>query len=108
MLGFSQISPNMESVYSAAAITQSTPIFFQWTSFPGASDYWVDLVRGEEQALAWQSRLVQNTSAAFGGTLLEGKRIEPGEYWWAAGAQRLLGSYTQTVYTYLVGFTVEE
>jgi hypothetical protein len=67
----------------------------------------VDLYQGEEQGLVWQSSLVAGAPVAFEGALLGGAPIQPGDYWWAVGAQKLLGEYTQTAYSYLVGFGLE-
>lgn len=106
-LGFSQDSPIPGAEYSAAAITNDNPIVFQWTSYPNASDYWVDLISVEDVPI-WQSPLVTVRSTAFNGTLSDGTRIQPGEYWWAVGARSWLGSYSQNVYTYLTSISLEE
>jgi len=42
---------------------------------------------------------------SFDGLLSGGVRVEPGDYWWGLGALKPLGSYTQTVYSYLIGFS---
>ena len=106
-LGYMQVSPDAEAVFSAAGITPETPITFQWAQYPEANDYWVDLVNGEEDII-WQSQLVPALSVIFDGTLSDGTHIQPDEYWWAVGAVRQLGSYTQTVYGYLMSISIEE
>jgi hypothetical protein len=74
---------------------------FEWAAYPGASKYWVDLVRGEGQNVLWQSGPVETTSSAFDGTMGDGNHIQPDEYWWGVGAWRELGSYKLAVYGYL-------
>jgi Ig-like domain from next to BRCA1 gene len=106
-LGFAQTNPEPEAVFSAAAITPSTPVMFQWSDYPGAVDYWVDLVNTDE-ANIWQSNLVSAQSASFDGTQTNSTHIQAGEYWWAVGARRWLGDYQQTVYTYLINMNIEE
>jgi hypothetical protein len=106
LLGFRQVSPAADATFSAAALSPDNPIPFEWTAYPQAVKYWVDLVRGEEQELVWQS-LVQAKSFAFDGTVGNGAHIRPGEYWWAVGARRESGPYPLTVYGYLAGLIIE-
>jgi len=105
-LGFGQLSPEPEAVYSAAAITPATPLIFQWSPYPETTDYWLDLIRGEEENV-WQSQLVTAQQVAFDGTLTDGTHIQPDEYWWAVGARSRLGTYQQIVYTYLINVSIE-
>jgi len=106
-LGFGQISPVPDAVYSSASLSFNNPILFTWATYPDAIDYWVDLVRGEEEKV-WQSQLMSAQSTPFDGTLSDGSHIQPDEYWWAVGARRWLGDYPQAVYTYLTSISVEE
>ena len=106
LLGFGQVNPEPDATFSAAAISPENPILFEWTAYPQAVKYWVDLVRGEEQELVWQS-LIQSTSLAFDGTVGSRAHIQPGEYWWGVGARRELGPYKLTVYGYLPGLRIE-
>jgi hypothetical protein len=105
--GLAPLSPAPDSSYAVSAISPASPLYFEWSAYPGAGQYWVDLVMGEEQAPVWQSPYVQGTTAAFDGTLFGGSIVQPGDYWWAVGARKPVGAYNQTVYTYLVGFTLE-
>jgi hypothetical protein len=106
LLGFGQVSPEADATFSAAAISADNPISFEWAAYPQAVKYWLDLVHGERQELAWQS-LVQATSLAFDGTMDSGGHIQPGEYWWGVGARRESGPYPLTVYGYLPGLIIE-
>jgi hypothetical protein len=105
--GLAPLGPAPDSSSAVSAISQANPLLFEWSPYPGAGQYWVDLVMGEEQAPVWQSPYVQGTTAAFDGTLFGGAFVQPGDYWWAVGARKPVGAYNQTVYTYLVGFTLE-
>ncbi len=105
--GFGQINPEPDATFSTAALSSQTPVVFEWAAYPQAVAYWVDLARGEESEVVWQSTLIQDTSVAFDGTLDGGTHIQPGEYWWGVGARRALGSYTLTVYGYQQRLSVE-
>jgi hypothetical protein len=105
--GFEKINPEPNASFSAAALSAENPILFEWTAYPQADTYWVDLARGEEQEVVWQSTRVQATSLAFNGRVGNGTHIQPGEYWWGVGARRELGSYVLTVYGYLPVFMIE-
>jgi hypothetical protein len=105
--GFKKINPEPNASFSATALSSENPILFEWTAYPQADTYWVDLVRGEEQEMVWQSTRVQATSLAFNGRVGNGTHIQPGEYWWGVGARRALGPYLLTVYGYLPVFMIE-
>ena len=95
LLGLNPINPEPN-----VSVSTGAPIAFQWSAYPQATAYWVDLVKGEEMQLVWKSTPLQSTSATFDGQA-GGGALEPGEYWWGVGAQRNLGEYTLTVYGYL-------
>jgi hypothetical protein len=101
LLGFEQVNPEPNADFSAVNISAANPVQFKWTAYPGAAKYWIDLVRGEEQNVLWQSGPVQTTSFDFDGTVGDGTHIQPNEYWWGVGAWRELGSYKVAVYGYL-------
>jgi hypothetical protein len=107
LLGFKPVSPGPDATFSAAALAPENPIAFEWTAYPQAVAYWVDLARGEEQQVIWQSSLIQATSFAFDGTVGNGAHIQVGEHWWGVGARRELGPYMLTVYGYLPGLIIE-
>jgi hypothetical protein len=106
LLGFGQLAPAPDAAVSAGALSPANPIAFEWTPYPQAERYWVDLSPAEGSA-AWQSDLVEGTSAAFDGTLEGGAPLQPGEYWWGVGARRAAGTYTWTVYGYQQRLSVE-
>ncbi len=95
LLGLKPINPEPN-----ASLSTGVPITFEWSAYPQATVYWVDLVKGEEMQLIWKSAPLQSTSITFDGQV-GGGELEPGEYWWGVGARRNLGEYTLTVYGYL-------
>ena len=105
--GLGAVNPAPDSIFSAAAVSAGNPLLFTWTTYNGAARYWVDLTRGEEQVLVWKSALVNGPPVAFDGLMFGGVRVKPDGYWWGVGALRPFGSYTQTVYSYLVGFSLD-
>lgn len=105
--GFGPTGPAPDAAFSGAALATDNPILFEWTAYPQATTYWMDLARGEEQELVWQSGYVHDTSVAFDGTLDDGTHIQPGQHWWGVGARRALGPLTLTVYGYLSRLTAE-
>ncbi len=107
LAGLSLLNPAPDSSYSVSSITPGNPLLFDFSSYPGATSYWVDISRGEEKSWVWQSPLVGGPPVTFEGMLFGGAPMQPGDYWWAVGVQKPLGAYTQTVYSYLVGFGVE-
>jgi hypothetical protein len=104
--GLNPTRPGYGATVSASALSAEEPLTFEWSAYPGASAYWVDLVRGEEQVTVWQSDLTAGTSVAFDGVLDGGASIEPGEYWWGVGARQELGAYETTVFGYLSKLTI--
>lgn len=105
LLGFEPGKPAANATFSAASISPSNPIKFEWSAYPQATKYWVDLAHGQNQNVIWQA-VAQGTSLNFNGKLSNGAQIQPGDYWWGVGARRDLGGYKLTVYGYLPVFVV--
>ncbi len=96
LLGFEPINPKPN-----ASFFPKMPITFEWSAYPQANKYWVDLVRGENMEPVWKSAPLQATSVTFDGQAV-GSELKGGEYWWGVGARRNLGeNYAITVYGYL-------
>jgi hypothetical protein len=100
LLGLRQVAPEPDAVLSAAGLSAGSPAQFEWTPYPRAARYWVDLSRGGEPDPIWQSALVEGTSLSFDGALSGGSSLAPGEYWWGVGVRQPVGSYIWTVYGY--------
>jgi hypothetical protein len=101
--GFEQVSPEPNAKFSSAE-----PIQFEWRAYPGASSYWLDLIREDEQNVLWQSAPVQALSLTFDGKTKNGDPIQPGEYWWGVGARRNVNDYTMAVYGYLPALLIDQ
>jgi len=96
--GFEQVAPAADASVQAGGISYQTPLTFTWSSYPGATYYWVDLGREGETKPVWQSFLTHSTSFPFYGILKGGAPVSAGAYWWAVGAQKQVGVYQLTVY----------
>jgi hypothetical protein len=95
LLGLRPVSPEPNASFSAG-----TSITFEWSAYPQATAYWVDVVQGEDMRPIWKSAPLQSTSVTFDSQ--KGRdQLEPGEYWWGIGAKRDLGDYVLVVYGYL-------
>ncbi len=99
---FKQTTPKDNASFSALDISANNPLKFEWTSYPNATKYWVDLAFDDAQLVVWQSPLVENTSVNFNGNLSDGKPIAVGNYWWGVGIQQKSGAYSLVVYANLM------
>ena len=106
MQGFEPVAPSAGASFSAADISAQNPIVFEWSPYPEAIDYWVDLMQGDDLNRVWQSPLVGTTSVAFDGTTAEGSPVTADTYWWGVGARRMVGNYQLTIYGYLPTLTI--
>jgi outer membrane biosynthesis protein TonB len=108
LLGLQPIQPFPDSSLSMTSISAGTPITFEWTAYPQAQTYWLDLTREDQQGqqIVWQSALVPENHLTFDGTLRDGSKIPPGQYGWAVGAQRQIGQYNFVAYGYLAGLQI--
>ncbi|MGC9349407.1 MAG: hypothetical protein ACP5JG_14810 [Anaerolineae bacterium] len=104
LLGLHQVNPPLDASLDAGTITPESPLVFEWTPYPLASRYWLDLRSGSALQLIWQSDFVESPSVAFEGELTDGKAIDPGTYWWRVSAQ--VDGIAMTVSGPLAGFTI--
>lgn len=103
---FEQVAPATGASFSAGQISPEAPLTFEWSAYPGATRYWVDLGREGQTTPAWQSRLDPFTSASFEGTLGDGTAITAGAYWWSVGARKQVGAYKLFVYGWPRALTI--
>ena len=104
--GLEYLNPIPDSQISGSAITENSPISFQWTGHPYAESYWVTLLDGENFVEIWKSGVRTNPSVDFDGRLNDNSLIQPGQYWWVVGFKGTLGDFTITGFGFLDGFTV--
>jgi len=104
--GFGQVNPHAGTSFSVSQISAQNPLIFEWMPYPGASAYWVDLAKGDDLNVVWQSALVNGTTVAFDGRLDDGYNITVDTYWWGVGARAGVGAYQLTVYGYLPSFII--
>jgi hypothetical protein len=96
---FSQTSPANGSYYSTAQITAANPLTFEWTAYPQAEEYWVDLGLDGNDFPLWSSDAVATRFVDFDGTLINSARISQGTYWWAVGSIRTTNDFRILTYT---------
>ena len=104
--GFRQNDPPAGASHSANGISEQNPLDFEWAPYPGASMYWVDLARGDQLTIVWQSGLVDTTDVDFDGALDDGSHVAAGTYRWGIGARKDLEGYQLTVYGYLLAVEI--
>lgn len=97
---FQQTLPADGSSVSAAQITFENPVTFEWTGYPQAEQYWVDLGRQGEEEPAWSSAAVLDEYVYFDGTLDNDTKITEGSYWWAVGTLRSEPGFRFLAYTH--------
>jgi hypothetical protein len=92
-------TPTEESTYSAAAISPSNPLQFNWSLYNQGETYYVELgATGSDQPV-WTSNESTSTTLMWNGTLTDGSHITQGVYWWRVGTTKSLGNYTLVVFT---------
>jgi hypothetical protein len=104
--GLEYLNPIPDSQISGSAITENSPLSFQWTGHPYAETYWVTLLDGDNFVEIWKSGVMTNPSVDFDGRLNNNSIIQPGQYWWVVGFKGTLGDFTITAFGFLDGFTV--
>jgi hypothetical protein len=102
-----QVVPADGASFPVGQISTQTPLAFEWTPYPGATRYWVDLGRESETTPVWQSLLTLFTSASFNGTLTDGTTVTAGAYWWSVGTRKQVGEYQSFVYGWPRSLTIE-
>jgi hypothetical protein len=85
--GLRAINPSEGAIINASSISAQSPLIFEWSAFPSASYYWVDLRVGPSLQLVWQSEYVNSQAVTFDGILMNGETIQPSSYWWSVGAR---------------------
>jgi hypothetical protein len=107
LLGFEQVTPPSGASFSEGEVSAQNPLSFEWTPYPGAGTYWVDLTQGDDLNRVWQSAMVDTTSVAFDGALNSGIQMPADTYWWGVGACKDVQDYRLTIYGYLPTFVVK-
>ena len=93
-------APANNASYSAAAISQSNPIQFNWTSFYQGDSYIVEFGPVSSEDPIWTSNETTSTNLMWNGTLDNGTHISQGTYWWRVRVKNAVGVYTMFVFTY--------
>jgi hypothetical protein len=104
LFGLYQLHPPPDTFLSAGSITPQTPLVFEWSPYPSASHYWLDLRTGQSLQMVWQSASLEANSVTFDGILANGEPIQPGTYWWRVSAR--IDDISMTISGPLAAFTL--
>jgi hypothetical protein len=85
--------------YSAAAISASNPIQFNWSLYNQGGSYKVQLGLNGSDVPVWSSSQLASTSYMWNGTLDDGAHITQGSYWWRVSVTKSLANYILVVCT---------
>jgi hypothetical protein len=87
MLGLQPVMPLPDTLVASGPVTALNPLRFDWTAYPSADQYWVELRSNRISAPVWDSGFINASSVDFNGILWNGAAIQPGTYWWSVGAR---------------------
>ncbi len=91
--------PTDRSSYSAAAINSNNLIPFVWSTYYQAGSYRIELGPHGSDQTVWTSSQLTTTSFMWDGTLGDSTHVTAGTYWWRVAATKVVGNYTQVIYT---------
>ncbi len=92
-------TPTDGSTYSAAAISSSNPIQFNWSLYNQGESYYAELGEAGSDEPLWISNEATLTTLMWDGTLADQTHITQGDYWWRVAATKSLGDFTLIVFT---------
>lgn len=104
LLGLHQTNPPPDTFMNLSAISPQNPLIFEWTPYPSATQYWLDLRFGSTLQLVWQSNFLDTNAISFDGILANGEPLHPGTYWWQVSARS--EDMLMTITGPLAGFTI--
>jgi hypothetical protein len=87
LLGLGPVTPLPDAQLTNGPITLDNPLRFEWSAYPAADQYWVELRLNRLSAPVWDSGFIDSTTVNFDGTLWSGATIQPGTYWWSVGVR---------------------
>jgi hypothetical protein len=85
--GLLPVYPSSDSILKLGPITSQNPLVFEWTSYPGESQYWLELRASNTLQVIWQSGFLDSPTVSFDGNLINGDTIRPGSYWWSVSVR---------------------
>lgn len=87
LVGLLPVNPAQDAIINTGPISPINPLVFEWTPYPSASQYWLDLRSANDLQVIWQSGLLNSNTITFDGVLANGNTIQPGSYWWQVSAR---------------------
>lgn len=87
LMGLGPVTPQPNALITNGPISLLNPLRFQWTAYPSADQYWVELRSNRLSTPVWDSGFINSTMVDFNGTFPSGATIQPGTYWWSVGVR---------------------
>ena len=87
LMGMQPVMPVISAEVSDGPVNAQNPLRFEWTAYPDADQYWLELRANRLSAPIWDSGFISTNSVAFNGVLWSGFAIQPGTYWWSVGVR---------------------
>ena len=87
LMGMQPVMPAADAEISDRLVNPQNPLRFEWTTYPGADQYWVELRANRLAAPVWDSGFININAVEFNGILWSGYAIQPGTYWWSVGVR---------------------
>ncbi len=87
------------AAYSAAAISTSNPIQFNWSLYSLGGTYQVQVSPSGSDAPIFSTSQLATSSYMWNGTLDDGTHITQGTYWWRVAVTKSLGSNIVMIFT---------
>jgi hypothetical protein len=96
---FEPQTPADGSTYAASLISQANRFQFVWSQYNPGGSYHVELYPFTSDVPIWTSNQTSSTNMRWNGILDDGTHITEGTYWWRVAASRVIGSYTEVIFT---------
>lgn len=87
LMGMQPVTPVVGAEVSDGPINAQNPLRFEWTAYPEADQYWLELRANRLSAPIWDSGFISTNSVVFNGVSWSGLPIQPGTYWWSVGVR---------------------
>jgi hypothetical protein len=92
-------TPANDARFSAAAISSSNKIQFDWSSYNLGGSYHIELVSNDTDELVWSSNQLVPTTFMWDGTLSDGTHITEGAYSWRVAVTKSSGIYVVIIFS---------
>lgn len=87
LMGMQPVTPAVDAEISDGPVNAQNPLRFEWTTYPEADQYWMELRANRLSAPIWDSGFINTNTVEFNGVLWSGLTIQPGTFWWSVGVR---------------------